>query len=60
MIKRGVVKWHEQMEFSYVNPNQNQTPTLGLREILVPKEEASKVSLWGRAHAQSASQRVGW
>jgi len=29
---------------------------VGLREILAPKDEASKVSLRGRAHAQSASQ----
>ncbi len=59
IIKR-MVKWHGQMEFSCVSPNQNQTPKLGLREILAPKEEANKVSLRGRAHAQSASQRVGW
>jgi len=48
------------MELSCVSPNQNWTPAWGLREILAPKEEASKVSLWGRAHAQSASQKVGW
>jgi hypothetical protein len=60
MLERGVVKWHGQMEFFCVSPNQNRTPTVRLREILVPKEEASKVSLQGRAHAQSASQRVGW
>jgi len=48
------------MELSYVGPNQNRTPTLGLRETLTPKEEASKVSLWGHAQALSASQRVGW
>jgi hypothetical protein len=60
MLEKGrVVKWHGQMELSYVSPNQNRTPTWGLKEILVPKEEASKVSLRGRAHAQSASQRVG-
>ncbi len=44
---------------SCVSPNQNQTPTLGLRETLAPKEEASKVSSWGHAHVQNASQRVG-
>ncbi len=49
-----------QMEPSYVGPNQNRTPTLGLRETLAPKEEASKVSLRGHAHALNASQRVGW
>jgi hypothetical protein len=43
-----------------VGPNQNRTPTLGLRETLAPKEEASKVSLRGRAYALSASQKVGW
>jgi hypothetical protein len=48
------------MELSCVSPNQSRTPTWGLREILVPKEEASKVSLRGRAHAQNASQKVGW
>jgi hypothetical protein len=48
-----------QMELSCVGPNQNRTPTLGLRETLTPKEEASKVSLQGHAHALSASQRVG-
>jgi hypothetical protein len=47
------------MELSCVGPNQNQTPTLGLRETLAPKKEASKVSLRGHAHALSASQRVG-
>ncbi len=31
-------------------PNQNQTPTLGLRETLAPKEEGSKGSLRGHAH----------
>jgi hypothetical protein len=45
-ITKIIVKWHGQMELSYVSPNQNQTPTLGLRETLAPKEEASKVSLW--------------
>jgi hypothetical protein len=48
------------MEPPCVGPNQNRTPTLGLREILIPKWEASKVSLWGHAHSQSASQMVGW
>ncbi len=48
-----------QMEPSYVGPNQNRTPLLELREILIPKEEASKVSLRGHAHALSASQKVG-
>jgi hypothetical protein len=50
----------EQMEFFYVSSNQNQTPTLGLRKILAPKKEASKVSLQGHPHAQSAPQKVGW
>jgi len=49
-----------QMELSYVGPNQNRTPTLGLRKTLAPKEKASKVSLQGHAYALSASQRVGW
>jgi hypothetical protein len=48
------------MELAYVSPNQNQTPTLGLGEIVVSKGEVSNVSLEGHAHAQSASQRVGW
>jgi hypothetical protein len=39
-----------QMELSCVGSNQNRTPTLGLRK-LDPKEEASKVSLRGHAHA---------
>jgi predicted phosphodiesterase len=47
------------MEFSCVGPNQNRTPILGVRETLAPKEEASKVSLQGHAHALSASQK-GW
>jgi hypothetical protein len=59
-IIKKVVKWHGQMELPCVSPNQNRTPKLGLREILAPKEEASKVNLWGCAHAQSASQKVGW
>ncbi len=45
-ITKIVVKWHGQMELSCGSPNQNQTPTLGLRETLAPKEEASKVNLW--------------
>jgi hypothetical protein len=49
-----------QMELPCVSPNQNQTPLLELRGILIPKEEASKVSLWGHAHALSASQKAGW
>ncbi len=49
-----------QMELPCVSPNQNRTLLLELREILIPKEKASKVSLWGHAHALSASQRVGW
>jgi hypothetical protein len=48
-----------QMKLPCKNSNQNQTPTLRLKEILAPKEEASKVSLWGCAHAQNASQKVG-
>jgi hypothetical protein len=50
-IIKKVVKWHGQMELSYISPNQNQIPTLGLRETLAPKEEVSKVSLRGRTHA---------
>jgi len=41
-------------------PKSKSDSYLGLKEILAPKEEARKVSLWGCAHAQSASQRVGW
>jgi hypothetical protein len=48
------------MELSCIGPNQNRTPTLGLKETLAPKEEANKVSLRGHVHALSASQRVGW
>jgi hypothetical protein len=50
-IAKIVVKWHGQMEFFCVSPNQNRTPTLGLRKTLTPKKEASKVSLWGSARA---------
>jgi hypothetical protein len=49
-----------QMELPYVSSNQNQIPTLGFKEILALKEEASRVNLWGRAHVQSASQKVNW
>jgi hypothetical protein len=59
-ITKIVVKWHGQMELSYVSLNQNWTPTWALRETLALKEEASKVSLRGRVYAQSASWRVGW
>jgi hypothetical protein len=59
-MTKKVVKWHGRMELSCVSPNQNRTPTLGLRKTLAPKGEASKVSLWGRAHAYSAPQKVGW
>jgi hypothetical protein len=45
------------MELSCINPNQNRTLRLGLRKTLTPKEEASKVSLWGHAHAQSDPNR---
>jgi hypothetical protein len=48
------------MELSYISPNQNRTPTLGLKETLTPKEESSKVSLQGHAQALSASQKAGW
>jgi hypothetical protein len=48
------------MELPYVGSNQNWTSTLGLKETLTPKEEASKVSSRGHAQALSASQRVGW
>jgi len=47
------------MELPCIGPNQNLIPTLGLRETLTPKEEASKVSLQGHAQALNASQRVG-
>jgi hypothetical protein len=50
-IMKRVMKWHGQMELSCVSPNQNQTPTLGLKETLAPKGEANKVSLRGHAHA---------
>jgi hypothetical protein len=50
IIKR-FVKWHGQIKLSCVNPNQNQTSTLGLKETLAPTEEVSKVSLWGCIHA---------
>jgi hypothetical protein len=33
------------MELSYINPNQNQIPTLGLKETLALKEETNEVSL---------------
>jgi hypothetical protein len=49
-VIKGIVKWHGQMEVFCVSPNQNQTPTLRLKETLAPKEKASKVSLWGHAH----------
>jgi len=48
------------MELPCVGPNQNWIPILELGETLTPKEEASKVSLQGHAHALSASQKVGW
>jgi len=48
------------MELSYVGPNQNWIPILGFKKTLAPKEEASKLSLRGHAHALSASQGVGW
>jgi len=44
-IMKRIVKWHGQMELSCVSPNQNQTPTLRLKETLAPKGEANKVSL---------------
>ncbi len=56
----GLSNWHWTNGSSCVGPNQNQTPTLGLRETLTLKEESSKVSLWGHAQALSASQKVGW
>jgi len=51
----GLLSWHWTNGTSCVGLNQNRTPTLGLREILIPKEEASKMSLWGHAQALSAS-----
>jgi hypothetical protein len=59
-VQVGLSSGIGQMDFSCVGPNQNRTLTLGLKETLAPKEEASKVSLQGHAHALSASQRVGW
>jgi len=56
----GLSSWHLTNGISCVSPNQNQTPTFGLKETLTPKEEASKVSLQGHAQALNASQRVGW
>ncbi len=47
------------MELSCVGQNRNRTPISMLRKTLAPKEEASKVSLRGHAHALSASQK-GW
>ncbi len=44
-ITKRVVERHGQMELSCVSPNQNQTPSLGLKKTLAPKEEASKVRL---------------
>jgi hypothetical protein len=44
-IPKKIIKWHGQMELSCLNPNQNRIPTLGLKETLAPKEEASKVNL---------------
>jgi hypothetical protein len=43
------------MEPFCIGPNQNRTPTLGLKETLTPKEEASEVSLRGHAQTLSAS-----
>jgi hypothetical protein len=40
----------EEMRFPCISSNQNQTPILGLKTILAPKEEASKVNLWGCTH----------
>jgi hypothetical protein len=48
------------MEPPCVSANQNRTPTSSLGEILVSKGKANNMNLWGHAHAQSASQRVGW
>jgi hypothetical protein len=48
------------MELFGLGLDQNRTFTLGLKETLAPKEEASKVSLWVHVNALSASQRVGW
>ncbi len=48
------------MELPCVGPNQNWTPTLGLKKTLTPKEETSKVSLRGHAQALNVSQGIGW
>jgi hypothetical protein len=39
-VTKRVVKWYGQMELSCVRPNQNETPTLGLKETLkcIPKD----------------------
>jgi hypothetical protein len=50
-VTKKVVKWHGLMELSSISPNQNGTPTLGLRKTLAPKEEANKMNLRGHAHA---------
>jgi hypothetical protein len=47
------------MEPSCVGPNQNRTPTLGLRKTLALKEEVSKVSLRGHPHALKCIPK-GW
>jgi len=49
-IKKELSSGMGQMELPYVSSNQNQTPTLGLKEFLAPKKEVSKVSLWGCTH----------
>jgi len=38
-ITKKIVKWHGQMELSYINSNQNRTLILGLKETLAPKED---------------------
>jgi hypothetical protein len=49
-ITKKIVKWHGQIELSYISSNRNRVPTLA------PQKEASKVSLRGCAHAQSPSK----
>ncbi len=41
-------------------PKSKSDSYFGVEENLAPREEASKVSLQGHAHALSASRRVGW
>jgi hypothetical protein len=55
-----VVKWHGTNGTFLRRPKSKSESYFGVEETWPPKEEASKVSLRGHAHASSASQRVGW